>query len=153
MMAIDYDGMSLSDQVFARLNLRVSGSTEKPKRKQQGRGENQLERNFDEHLRLMSLEGFINSWERATEPFRLAGGTTYTPDFMADDWDEHVYAIELKGPYERDDGSRIKIKVAARLYPQYRWLWVTRPQGQWKAKEVTAEKGIGRKFINLPWLS
>ncbi len=151
MMAIDYDGMSLSDQVFARLNLRVSGSTEKPKRKQQGRGENQLERDFAAWLEWGQRAVRFTWWQK---PFvlRIGPDMTFEPDFMVDDGGNRLWIIDTKGPHSWED-SRIKIKIAAEKYPMWRWLIVTRPESVWRAREVTAAKGIGRRYIDLAWLS
>ncbi len=156
-MAIDFELMSPEKRAWLEAHgyhnpipgVITHAKPVEPKRKQQGRGENQLEKDFEFHI-LGKPEFRII---RPLQPFKLAGNTTYLPDWEVFDLLERLWwLIELKGPYEYDDGSRIKIKIAARLYPQYRWLWVTSKNGVFRAKEVTAAKGIGRKFIQLPWL-
>ncbi len=124
---------------------------EKPKRKQQGRGENQLEQDFREYC--SGLTNGAEIWQFWRKPFilRIGPDMTFEPDFLVRDWTNQCYAIDTKGPFSRED-SRIKIKVAAEKYPLWRWLIVTRTNGIWRAKEVKAEKGISRRFLELPWL-
>jgi len=54
---------------------------------------------------------------------RLADNTTYTPDWFVV-FDDHFELHEVKG-FWRDD-ARVKIKVAAEIYPYFRFLAVTR---------------------------
>ncbi len=148
-MAIDRELTPLERQLLAPLIDRQP--FERPKKKQQGRGENQLEQDFAWHLSIQKSERKIfNCWAK---PMVLAIGPTMTfePDFMVDDGNNWIWLIDTKGPFSRED-SRIKIKIAAERYPMWNFLIVTRPDGQWKAKEVTAEKGISRRFIDLLWL-
>lgn len=125
---------------------------EKSKRKQQGRGENQLELAFGERLNIAKLHYEIREWWLKPSIFRIGPSMTFEPDFMVLDNELATWLIDTKGPKSWED-SRIKIKIAAGKFYHTRWLIVTRPEGAWKAKEVTAEKGIGRKFIELPWLN
>ncbi len=159
-MAIDLDAMDELD----RERLRETGFfvpglgsyemttsvREKPKRKQQGRGENQLERDFERHLHQWFRVNHI--WVKPMV-LRIGPVMTFEPDFMVfDEMDCETYVIDTKGPISWED-SRIKIKITAEKFPMWKWLIVTRPGGAWRAKEVTAAKGISRKFIDLPWLN
>jgi hypothetical protein len=121
--------------------------------------------------RVLSLDGALNRTERAfwhdvrlsplirqiaREPvtFRLAGRTRYTPDFgiwpePASDW--RFTLVEVKG-FMRDDAA-VKIKVAADLFPQFRWLLVYREKGGgWRVHNVD-RNGIGRKPIVVSWIN
>ncbi len=154
-MAIDRDRMSESDYSHAISHLSpilgqqriVYAESEKPKRKQQGRGENQLELAFYAHLDTKP----VYYWRKPII-LRIGPDMTFEPDAVVwDDGSDDTFVIDTKGPHSWED-SRIKIKIAAEKYPMWRWLIVTRPDGVWRAKEVTAAKGISRKFIDLPWL-
>lgn len=118
-----------------------------PKRKQQGRGESKLELDFYTHLDSKP----VYYWRKPIM-IRVGPAMTFEPDAMVwDDMSNETFIIDTKGPHSWED-SRIKIKIAAEKFPMWRWLIVTRPEGIWKAKEVTVAKGIGRKAIDLPWL-
>lgn len=55
--------------------------------------------------------------------FRLGNGVVYWPDFVSL---ECCMAWEVKGNQPIQDDSVVKIKVAARLYPQITWVLVWR---------------------------
>ncbi len=125
-----------------------------PKRKQAGRGENQLELAFGERLNIAKLHNQIEEWwlKPFTRGLQIGPAMTFQIDFMV--WEhakDETFMIDTKGPWT-DGDSRLKIKIAAEKFPMWRWLIVTRANGIWTAKEVTAAKGIGRKYLDLPWL-
>jgi len=68
------------------------------------------------------------------EPFKLilAKSTTYTPDFLVV-YSGHFECHEVKG-FWRDD-ARVKIKVAAELFPWFKFVAVTLKRGQWGKEE------------------
>ncbi len=148
-MAIDRELTPLERQLLAPLIDRQP--FERPKKKQQGRGENQLEQDFAWQCSKAKAACLIfNVWVKPMI-LRIGPDMTFEPDAMVDDGNNWLWLIDVKGPHAWED-SRIKIKIAAERYPMWRFLIVTRPDGIWKAKEVDAVKGIGRKFIDLPWL-
>jgi len=56
--------------------------------------------------------------------FRLADRTFYTPDFVVINAETgHIEIHETKGGYITEDG-RMKWKIAAEQFPEYRWLLV-----------------------------
>ena len=58
--------------------------------------------------------------------------------------------VEIKG-FMRDDAA-VKIKVAAELYPCFRWLLVYRAgRHGWDVRNVT-HTGIGTSPIHVPWI-
>lgn len=61
---------------------------------------------------------------------RLADNTFYTPDFMVVNAGGLVAFYEVKG-FWRDD-ARVKIKVAAELYPEFKFVAVQLKQGKWQ---------------------
>lgn len=124
--------------------------------------------------RVLSLAGHLNKteaafWDRvrpsplirqiAREPvtFRLAGRTRYTPDFgvwpeLIAEHDGRFTLCEVKG-FMRDDAA-VKLKVAAEMFPWFRWLLVRRERRQgwgWEVREVD-RGGIGREPIHVPWI-
>jgi hypothetical protein len=76
---------------------------------------NKTEEAYAQHLELGRRMGEI-AWY-AFEPikFRLAANTFYTPDFLVMMADGQLEVHECKGFWE--DDARVKIKVAASLYP------------------------------------
>lgn len=84
---------------------------------------NDLERSFATHLEIMRHAGKILWWAFESMKFRLADNTFYEPDFavMRDDCVMEIF--EVKGFWE--DDARVKIKVAASLYP-FSFIGVTR---------------------------
>jgi hypothetical protein len=152
-MAIDFDAMTPAQ----RKQLEATGYRFdyrkiplETKRKQQGRGVNQLERDFAAYLAGRLI---ITYW---LKPFilRIGPNTTFEPDFMVfeprEDGIDRTWVIDTKGPHCWED-SRIKIKIAAEKFPMWKFLIVTRPQGVWKAKEISVAHGRGR-IVKLPWL-
>lgn len=70
---------------------------------------------------------------------RLADRTWYTPDFVV--WTDdgaHVYEVKgsWKSPHQED--SRVKLKVAAELYPQFQFFAAVpnRDTGGWDIEEI-----------------
>ena len=75
----------------------------------------------------------------ASVKLRLADRTWYTPDFVV--WTDdgaHVYEVKgsWKSPHQED--SRVKLKVAAELYPQFQFFAAVpnRDTGGWDIEEI-----------------
>lgn len=87
---------------------------------------NQLEADYVGTLMLGMSTGQIQSFK--FEPIKLRLGknwkTTYTPDFQVVTADGHIELHEVKGHWE--DDARVKIKVAAEMYPEYKFIAITR---------------------------
>lgn len=67
---------------------------------------------------------------------RLADRTFYTPDFaVVNDATGEIELHEVKGYWEED--ARVKIKVAAHQYPEYRFIAIQHQKGQWKTEEFS----------------
>lgn len=70
---------------------------------------------------------------------RLADSTFYTPDFAVMRDDGVMECHEVKGFWQ--DDARVKIKVAAEMYP-FRFMAVTKKSGGW-AYEVFGDANRG----------
>lgn len=87
------------------------------------------------HLEAMRTLGQIR--EARYEAFRvqLADNTHLTADFWVDMPDRSVEIHEVKGKYIWEDGW-IKLKMAARLWPHFRWFKVEWKTCQWVKTRV-----------------
>lgn len=83
---------------------------------------NKTEYAYSEHLRLLQLTEKIAWFKFEAIKLRLADNTFYSPDFLVLHQDGVLEAHEVKGFWE--DDARVKIKVAASLYP-FRFMAVT----------------------------
>jgi alpha-galactosidase len=99
---------------------------------------NLTERRFAEHLEIRKLAGEIRSFAYEPEVLRLGPEMTYCPDFRIEEFDGSFTMVDVKGRYIFED-SVIKIKAAAVMYPQHRFMqakW-TRDKG-WKFRVFRA---------------
>jgi hypothetical protein len=92
-------------------------------------GQNKTEARFDRKLADLKHGGHIVDYSFESLKFRLAGRTWYTPDFVAALPGGSMIVYEVKG-FWRDD-ARVKIKVAAEMYPHFRWFAVRWVGGEW----------------------
>lgn len=76
---------------------------------------NGTEQAYAAHLEARKHEGAVKWYKFEGMKFRLADGTFYTPDFIVLDRNGFMEAHEVKGFWT--DDARVKIKVAADLYP------------------------------------
>ncbi len=76
---------------------------------------NNTESAYASDLELLKRTGRIVWYHFEGMKFRLADNTFYTPDFMVMLADSTLEAHEVKGFWT--DDARVKIKVAASLYP------------------------------------
>ena len=89
---------------------------------------NGTERAYAAHLEMQKQAGLIYSYAFEAIRLRLAKSTFYNPDFVVYKRDGTVEFHEVKG-YWRDD-ARVKIKVAAELFP-FRFLAVVKRANGW----------------------
>ena len=82
--------------------------------------------------------GEVRQWEFEKVKLRLADNTFYTPDFWIIMSDGTMEMHEVKG-FWRDD-ARVKVKVAAELYPQFRFIAVCRKKGGWEYEQFAPHK-------------
>lgn len=72
--------------------------------------------------------------------FELANGVWYKPDFIVfigglDSQDRTPRAFEVKGPKSWRGGFE-NLKLAARIWPMFRWTLVWKVNGKWKEQRV-----------------
>ena len=83
---------------------------------------NKTEAAYAEHLEQQRRRGEILWFKFEALKFRLADNTFYTPDFLVLNVHSFVEMHEVKGFWQ--DDARVKIKVAASIYP-FKFLAVT----------------------------
>ncbi len=92
---------------------------------------NKTEAAYARLLAVRLAAGDIDGWEFEPVKFRLGNTwmTTYTPDFCIQECDSTLTFVEVKQPNWRRIGhqedSNVKLKVAARQYPYFRWVRAT----------------------------
>jgi len=95
---------------------------------------NKTEAAYDSHLAALQAAGLILWRKFEGLKLRLADNTFYTPDFAVMTAGGGIELHEVKGFWT--DDARVKIKVAAELYP-FRFLAVkARPKGRGGGWEV-----------------
>lgn len=94
---------------------------------------NKTEARYAERLAQLQAAGEITAYRYEAIKLRLADNTFYTPDFLVT-CHEHIELHEVKGHWE--DDARVKIKVAAEQFPQFRFIAVTEGKGgTWNIEE------------------
>ena len=100
-------------------------------------GMNKTEARYAQELQLMQRAGLIRWHGFEALKLRLADNTFYTPDFAVVAQDGVLEMHEVKGFWE--DDARVKIKVAASLFP-FRFVAVRaipkRKGGGWEREEL-----------------
>lgn len=76
---------------------------------------NKTESLYRDHLEMCKASGKVVWYKFEGMKFRLADNTFYTPDFCVMKWDGEIEIHEVKGFWT--DDARVKIKVAADMYP------------------------------------
>lgn len=100
---------------------------------------NKTEAAYGQHLAQLQAAGEVAWFKFEGLKFRLADNTFYTPDFAVMRADGALEAHEVKGHWQ--DDARVKIKVAADLYP-VRFLAVKaqskRAGGGWETEDFSS---------------
>lgn len=105
------------------------------------RGErNKTEAAYEQHLEMLKRAGEILWYAFEGIKFRLADKTFYTPDFAVMNADGEIEIKEIKGSMAIfQDDAKVKIKVAAEMYP-FRFFVVVpklkRDGGGWEVNHV-----------------
>ena len=82
-----------------------------------------------EVLGIRKMAGFVIDWRFEAIKLRLAKRTWYTPDFIV--WTpEGIEIHETKGGFIRDDAA-VKIKVAAEIFKEFKFVLVQHTKGIW----------------------
>lgn len=100
---------------------------------------------YAQWLDLQQRAGDVKAWWFQAWTFKLARDCRYTPDFdvlRGDLWT----LVDVKGRKVRPDGTqtywaeedaKIKIKVAAKMFPMFRWVIAFPLQnGNWEEREM-----------------
>jgi hypothetical protein len=99
-------------------------------------GMNKTERAYALLLEAQRRRGFIRSWRYERLTLVLADGVRLTPDFFVVDEQDMPAFHEVKGGFIRDD-ARVKLRVAAREFPEFLFKLAQCTRGQWTISEVT----------------
>ena len=94
---------------------------------------NKLELAYAGYLDQLLKVGEIHAFKCEGEKLKLADRTTYSPDFLVIMKDGGVELHETKGFWE--DDARVKIKVAAEMFPYFIFRGITRKGGNWNKEE------------------
>lgn len=99
---------------------------------------NRLERDWAQELDLRRLAGDVQAWSYEGIRLSLGPGAWYTPDFLVVRGDGFLECHETKGYWR--EAARVRIKVAAGLFPYLRFLAIQRaPEGsaeRWAIEEI-----------------
>lgn len=90
---------------------------------------NRTEAQFAEYLRVQEIAGVTLCHRFEAVTLKIANDCRYTPDFMAMGVGGEITFFEVKG-FWRDD-ARVKIKVAARTFPEFRFVGVQKKGQSW----------------------
>ncbi len=88
------------------------------------------------------LDGVDGIWDvhYASVKLRLADRTWYTPDFLVHRLGSGLEFYEVKGSWKapHQEDSRVKLKVAAELYPQFQFFAAVpnKETGGWDIEEI-----------------
>lgn len=92
---------------------------------------NKLEKAYASELQKNVYAGQIEAFRFEPINLRLAPKTFYKPDFLV--VTQHIEFHEVKGHWE--DDARVKIKVAAEIYPWFRFIAVQFKNKHWVTEE------------------
>lgn len=99
---------------------------------------NKLETAYAQLLDLRKHACEVAWWAFEAIKLRLADGTFYTPDFCVIVPSGALEFHETKG-FWRDD-ARVKIKVAAELFPHFTFRALTRKKGEWRVENFVSSQ-------------
>ena len=126
---------------FNRLTARKARAKVRAKRVKGPRQMNGLETRYvHEYLEPQRLTGHIEAWKYEAITLKLADDCRYTPDFSFWAHDGVLEFHETKGHWRED--ARIKIKMAAELFPRCRFVACQRIKGQWVRECFYPSAGI-----------
>ena len=100
------------------------------------------EKSFAEQLEADKFGGLIVSYRFEAVRLKLADMTYWTPDFYILYPDGSIEFVEVKGSWKapNQDKSRVKLKVAAEQYPEFRFVAITKRAkksgGGWEREEI-----------------
>lgn len=90
---------------------------------------NSDEKRYADLLEIRRIAGEVRWWKYEAVSIRLAKRTFYRPDFLVQMADGSVEVHEVKGFWE--DDARVKIKVAAEMFPLFTFRAMSFKKGTW----------------------
>lgn len=122
-------------------------ATPKPETKKAPRSNifrSKAESRYAEYLEGLRMAGEIVRWEYEPISMVCGEGITYKPDFMVVALHKHsgvyingVEFHEAKGPHRFAEKGIIKLRAAAKLYPEFKFVLAKYNRGQWSIKEIS----------------
>ena len=98
------------------------------------RGPNKLEDAYGWRLEMLRLQGEVLRYYFERVTLKIAEDCRYTPDYFVVT-PNGLQLHEVKGPHAWED-SIIKLKVAADMFPCFRFSLHKRVKGEWVSKEI-----------------
>lgn len=95
---------------------------------------NKTETAYARQLQLLVLDGEVQRWLFEPIRLRLGEGAWYTPDFLVVFPDGFLEFHEVKGFWR--EAALVRIKTAASLYPEFKFIVAKLIEGQWVLSEV-----------------
>jgi hypothetical protein len=127
--------MSWGDELLAELKRRRDARVLPPAPAPPERPRmNKTETRMAVRLEAERAVGTVLRFDFEALTLRLADRVRYTPDFFVV-YPGHLGFVEVKGGYVRED-ARIKLAVAARVYPMFRFVLAQWKGGAWSESEV-----------------
>lgn len=84
---------------------------------------------YASHLDFEKWIGDIADWAYEPQKLEIGIGAKYTPDFRVVQTDGAIEFHEVKG--HRREAAIVRIKSAAKQYPEFTFVLVTKKDGQW----------------------
>lgn len=94
---------------------------------------NRTESEYAMILESRKRAGEIVDYKFEAVTLKLAANTRYTPDFYVV-FPDRIELHEVKGGFWRDD-ARVKIKVAAAMYPEFQFIAALNKNRHWQFEE------------------
>lgn len=99
-------------------------------------GMNKTEMEYARELELRKKAGEIVDWKYEPFSLKLANKTYYKPDFLLV-FPDHFEIHEVKGTFIREDAI-VKLKVAAKMFPWFKFVLAQKKRKYWVIKEVVS---------------
>ena len=139
--------MNWTDQQLAEYERERKGVAPLRSKKVLPRSEmNKGESVYKQWLEILQKGDLIIAWFFQSWTFKLASDCRYTPDFAVLRFPHQWTLVDVKGRKVKPDGSqtywaeedaKIKIKVAAKMFPMFRWVIAFPLQnGEWQEVEI-----------------
>ena len=105
------------------------------------------EARYAQYLEGLRLAGEIVRWEYEPITLKIGVDCRYTPDFLVvtrEQWSEDAGPMitelqfrEVKGPHAHREKGIVKLRAAAKQYPEFSFMLVTIDCGHWTSTEIT----------------